>query len=99
MAGPVAIIGGTGALGFGLAARWARAGVDVIIGSRDAGRARESAQKAGAAEGLENGEAAQRAEGGVLTVPVRHQAQNLPNPQGGPRGGQLPGRRTVPPPP
>ena len=31
----IAIIGGTGDLGFGLALRWARAGVQVIIGSRD----------------------------------------------------------------
>ena len=79
MAGPVAIIGGTGALGFGLAARWSRAGVDVIIGSRDAGRAREAAEKAGAAEGLENGEAAQRAEIVFLTVPFRAQSENLHN--------------------
>ncbi len=35
----VPIIGGTGALGFGLALRWARAGVPVVIGSRDAERA------------------------------------------------------------
>ena len=96
MAGPVAIIGGTGALGFGLAARWARAGVDVIIGSRDAGRARESAQKAGAAEGLENGEAAQRAEVVVLTVPFRNQSENLTNLNGVLREGQLLVDCTVP---
>src|SRR3954467_12271628 len=89
MAGPVGIIGGTGALGFGLAARWSRAGVDVIIGSRDAGRAQEAAQKAGAAEGLENGEAAQRAEVVVLTVPFRNQSENLTNLKGVLREGQL----------
>src|SRR4051794_36142172 len=59
---PVAIIGGTGALGYGLAIRWVRAGVPVVIGSRDADRAREAAQRTGAQEGLENGEAAKRAE-------------------------------------
>ena len=39
MAPDVTIIGATGDLGFGLAVRWARAGVPVTIGSRDAGRA------------------------------------------------------------
>jgi hypothetical protein len=38
-ADPVAIIGASGALGFGLALRFGRAGVPVVIGSRDAGRA------------------------------------------------------------
>ena len=37
---PVSIIGASGALGFGLAVRWARAGVPVVLGSRDAARAR-----------------------------------------------------------
>ena len=41
----VAIIGGTGDLGFGLALRWALAGVQVIIGSRDEGRAKEGARR------------------------------------------------------
>lgn len=39
----VGIVGGTGALGRGLAARWARAGVPVVIGSRDPQRAEERA--------------------------------------------------------
>ena len=42
---PIALFGGTGPEGFGLALRWARAGETVIIGSRDANRARESAEK------------------------------------------------------
>ena len=41
----IAVLGGTGAEGFGLALRWARASESVIIGSRDAGRAREAAAK------------------------------------------------------
>lgn len=41
----VAIIGGTGPEGRGLAARWARAGLSVIIGSRDENRARIAAQE------------------------------------------------------
>src|SRR4051794_30488604 len=96
MADPVAIIGGTGALGFGLAARWSRAGVPVIIGSRDADRARESAQKAGASDGMENGEAAQAASVVVLTVPFRNQSENLTNLKGVLREGQLLVDATVP---
>jgi 8-hydroxy-5-deazaflavin:NADPH oxidoreductase len=41
----VAIIGGTGALGFGLALRWARAGVPVVIGSREAPKAEGAARR------------------------------------------------------
>src|ERR1700687_4999263 len=47
----IAVIGGTGAEGFGLALRWTRAGETVIIGSRDAARAREAAAKIQAAVG------------------------------------------------
>jgi NADPH-dependent F420 reductase len=81
----VAIIGGSGALGFGLAARWAMAGVPLVIGSRDAGRAAEVAarvvEKAGGGEvtGLENEEAAARAGTVLLSVPFRVQAENLNN--------------------
>ena len=39
---PIAIIGATGALGFGLTLRWGRAGVPVVLGSRDASRAAEA---------------------------------------------------------
>src|SRR6266850_2045159 len=42
----IAIIGGTGDLGFGLALRWARAGVEILIGSRDEQKARDAAQRA-----------------------------------------------------
>ena len=41
----IPIIGGTGALGYGLALRWARAGQAVVIGSRSAERAAETARK------------------------------------------------------
>ncbi len=43
---PVSIVGGTGALGFGLALRLGRAGVPIVIGSRDEHRAQESARHA-----------------------------------------------------
>ena len=76
----VPIIGGTGALGFGLARRFAAAGVPVAIGSRDAGRADEAAGKCGdGAEGLENAEAARRGPIVLLTVPFRAQSENLTN--------------------
>jgi NADPH-dependent F420 reductase len=82
---PVAIIGATGALGFGLAVRWGLAGVPVVIGSRDADRAVEAAQRAKAAvpdghfEGFENAEAATKAEIVVLSVPFRNQSETLTN--------------------
>ena len=45
MAQPIAILGGTGPEGSGLALRWAQAGETVIIGSRDAQRAQQAAEK------------------------------------------------------
>ena len=39
----IAILGGTGPAGTGLALRWARAGETIIIGSRDAQRAQQTA--------------------------------------------------------
>src|SRR5215216_4484334 len=84
----VPIIGGTGALGFGLAMRLARAGTPVVIGSRDAGRATESADKlkqqvpGATATGMENGEAAQQGPVVLLCVPFRNQSENLTNLKG-----------------
>lgn len=70
----VAVIGGTGALGLGLASRWARAGITVIIGSRDAGRASETARgiegaTGPAPAGMANWAAAAAAEVVALAVP------------------------------
>jgi NADPH-dependent F420 reductase len=82
---PVAIIGATGALGFGLAVRWGVAGVPVVIGSRDADRAVEAAQRAreavpaGHFEGFENAEAATKADVVLLSVPFRNQSETLTN--------------------
>lgn len=45
MSRPIAILGGTGPEGSGLALRWAQAGETVIIGSRDTARAQEAAEK------------------------------------------------------
>jgi 8-hydroxy-5-deazaflavin:NADPH oxidoreductase len=82
---PIPIIGGTGALGAGLAVRWAKAGAPVVLGSRSAERAEEAAAQVrekvpGAeVEGLTNEEAARRAEIVFLTVPFRAQSENLNN--------------------
>jgi 8-hydroxy-5-deazaflavin:NADPH oxidoreductase len=81
----VCIVGGTGALGFGLAVRLGRAGVPVVIGSRDAGRAHEAVERAAAQvprasfSGAENAEAVQGAEIVVLSVPFRSQSETLTN--------------------
>lgn len=40
----IGIIGGTGNLGYGLAVRWAQAGFSIMIGSREKGKAEESAE-------------------------------------------------------
>ena len=99
---PVSIIGASGALGFGLAVRWGRAGVPVVIGSRDAGRAQEAADRARAAvpagtfEGAENAAAATRADLVVLTVPFRNQSETLTNLKGALREGQVVVDATVP---
>jgi NADPH-dependent F420 reductase len=77
---PVPIIGGTGALGFGLAQRLAREGVPVVIGSRDKGRALEAAGRVGErAEGLVNAEAAAGGPMVLLCVPFRSQSETLTN--------------------
>ena len=84
-ADPIPIIGGTGALGWGLAMRWARAGQPVVIGSRSAERAAEAAERVREAvpgaevEGLENSEAVTRGPVVFLTVPFRNQSENLTN--------------------
>jgi 8-hydroxy-5-deazaflavin:NADPH oxidoreductase len=77
---PVPIIGGTGALGFGLAQRFTREGVPVVIGSRDAGRAVEAARRVGdGAKGLVNAEAAANGPIVLLCVPFRSQSETLTN--------------------
>lgn len=99
---PIPIIGGTGALGAGLARRWARAGVPVVLGSRSAERAEEAAAKVREAvpdadvTGLENAEAATKGEIVFLTVPFRAQSENLNNLREALRPGQILVDCTVP---
>ncbi len=98
----IPIVGGTGALGWGLALRLARAGHPVVIGSRDAGRAEEAAAKvrekaAGAdVEGAENSDAAGRGPIVFLTVPFRAQSENLTNLKEALTAGQILVDATVP---
>jgi hypothetical protein len=79
----IAILGGTGPEGYGLALRWARAGENVIIGSRDAKRAQDAAAKikasAGDAKisGDENAAACAAADLIVVTVPFEGHAALL----------------------
>jgi NADPH-dependent F420 reductase len=76
----VPIIGGTGALGFALALRLTSAGVPVVIGSRDPGRALEAAGRVGdGAQGLVNAEAAASGPIVLLCVPFRSQSETLTN--------------------
>ena len=81
---PIAVIGGTGPAGMGLALRWARAGETIIIGSRDAQRAQQAAaaiqQKVGPqanVSGMENSAACAAADILTLTVPFEGQAALL----------------------
>ncbi|HZJ29213.1 MAG TPA: NADPH-dependent F420 reductase [Solirubrobacterales bacterium] len=99
---PIPILGGTGALGAGLAARWARAGVPVVLGSRSAERAEEAAARirdavpGAAVEGAENEQAAARGPIAFLTVPFRAQSENLNNLRGALEPGQILVDCTVP---
>jgi NADPH-dependent F420 reductase len=99
---PVSIIGASGALGFGLAVRLARAGSEVTIGSRDPARAEEAAERArdavpaGTFSGLANAEAAAANELVILCVPFRNQSETLHNLRDVLRPGQLLVDTTVP---
>lgn len=78
----IAVLGGTGALGSGLALRWARAGYDVTVGSRDATRAADRAQElsqlAGATiKAMSYNDAARTASLSVIAVPFKSQDEVL----------------------
>ena len=79
----VAILGGTGAEGFGLALRWTQSGLRVRIGSRAAEKAQAAVERVQKAvpqariEGLLNPEAAAEADVVVLTVPLAAQISTV----------------------
>jgi hypothetical protein len=82
---PVAVIGASGALGFGVAVRLARAGVPIAIGSRELERAEETAARArtavpgGTFTAHDNAGAARAAQTVILSVPFRNQSETLAN--------------------
>jgi len=84
MARKISIIGGTGAEGTGLAYRLAKTGAHILIGSRDAARAEEAAQRIrervgsrALVDGMENGVAAASAGVAILAIPFAGAASQL----------------------
>jgi NADPH-dependent F420 reductase len=85
----IAILGGTGDLGTGLAIRWSKAGHKIVIGSRTLEKAQAAVAKLQEispdtpAEAMENADAAAAGSIVVLTVPAEHQLATLENVRGG----------------
>jgi NADPH-dependent F420 reductase len=81
----VTIIGASGALGFGLALRLGRSGVPIVIGSRDAERAKQTVERArkavpdGSFAGYGNADAVAQTDTAILSVPFRNQSETLAN--------------------
>ena len=88
----IAILGGTGDLGTGLAMRWARAGHRIVIGSRTLAKARQAVadlqafSPTTAADAMVNADAAAAGDVVVLTVPAAHQIATLATVRDGLRG-------------
>jgi NADPH-dependent F420 reductase len=102
MPGTIAVLGGTGPEGFGLALCWAQAGETVIIGSRDAKRAQDAAERIKArvgdarVSGEENSAACAAADLVVLTIPFEAHAALLRQIKSSIRPGSLVVDTTVP---
>ena len=85
----IAILGGTGDLGTGLAIRWSKAGHRIIIGSRTLPKAQaavaalQEISPDTPAEAMENADAAAAGDIVVLTVPAEHQLSTLDGVRGG----------------
>lgn len=97
----IAIVGGTGPEGAGLALRWAQAGETIVIGSRDSNRAQSTASEiqkkaGGTISGAENKGACAAAEVVVLTVPFAAQVETLKQLKPVLRSGQILVDTTVP---
>lgn len=98
----IAILGGTGDQGLGLALRFCGAGRRVIIGSRKAERALEAAENVrqrvpkARVEGMGNEEATAAADIVILSVPFEHTASTVKGIKGSLRPGQIVVSMTVP---
>jgi len=99
----IAIIGGTGDQGFGLALRWAKAGEHIIIGSRQKQKAEDAARRLReilgqpvSVEGMENATATATASITVLSVPFAAQIEILKSIEGGFKQGDILVDLTVP---
>ena len=79
----IAILGGTGDLGTGLAIRWSKVGYKIVIGSRTLAKAQaavaalEKISPTTPASAMENADAASAGDIVVLTVPAEHQISTL----------------------
>lgn len=99
---PVAVIGASGALGFGLALRLGRAGVPIAIGSREAARAEATAERLraivadGSFSAHDNAGAVRACDIVILSVPFRNQSETLTNLKDALAPGQLLIDATVP---
>lgn len=88
----IAILGGTGDLGTGLAIRWSKAGHTIVIGSRTLEKAQAAVAKLHEispdtpAQAMENADAAAAGSIVVLTVPADHQLSTLEHVQAGLQG-------------
>ncbi|HEX7038261.1 MAG TPA: NADPH-dependent F420 reductase [Pseudomonadales bacterium] len=88
----IAILGGTGDLGTGLAIRWAKAGHRIIIGSRTLEKAQAAVKNLQQispdtpADAMENADAAAAGDIVVLTVPAEHQLSTLEHVRAGLKG-------------
>jgi NADPH-dependent F420 reductase len=91
----IAILGGTGDQGLGLALRFAKAGRPVVIGSRKLDRAVAAAEEVRVAvpgaevEGLENDAATKKAPIVILSVPFEHTASTVKGIKESLAGGQV----------
>ncbi len=102
MSEKIAILGGTGDQGLGLALRFCQAGRKVIIGSRKAERAVEAAENVRSqvpnadVEGVGNEDATAAADIVILSVPFEHTASTVKGIKGSLREGQIVVSMTVP---
>ncbi len=97
----IPIVGGTGALGTGLAFRWSAGGAKVVLGSRDADRAADVAaevagRSGGEVQGMANADAVTTGDVVFLTVPFASQSETMASVRDSLEPGQIVVDCTVP---